>query len=102
MMSVIVQFDFPYSGPWGETQAAALGEFAKTIAAEPGLIWKAWTENEAEGLAGGIYCFEDEKSALAYRDMHCARLPDFGVTEYRVKVFSVNKVLSGITRFPNA
>lgn len=101
-MSVIVQFDFPYSGPWGDAGVPVLGEVASSIAAEPGLIWKAWTENEAEGLAGGIYCFEDEKSALAYRDLHCARLPSFGVTEYRVKVFQVNKGLSKITRFPNA
>ena len=28
-------------------------DLADSIAAEPGLIWKAWTENEAEGIAGG-------------------------------------------------
>lgn len=98
-MTTIVQFEFPFSGPWGKAGEKALSEIATSIAAEPGLIWKAWTENEAEGLAGGIYCFEDEKSALAYKGKHCARLPRFGVTEYRVKVFDVNEGLSAITRF---
>ena len=79
--------------------AKALGDIARSIAQEPGLVWKAWTENEAESLAGGIYCFEDEKSALDYRDKHCARLPGFGVTDYRVKIFTLNEGLSAITRF---
>lgn len=98
-MTTIVQFDFPYSGPWGKEGEEVLGEIARSIAAEPGLIWKAWTENAAEGIAGGIYCFVDEPSALAYKAKHCARLPQFGVTEYRVKVFEVNEGLSAITHF---
>ncbi len=98
-MATIVQFDFPYSGPWGEAHVAALGDLARSIADEPGLIWKAWTENETEGRAGGIYLFRDEASALAYRDMHCARLGDFGVADVRVLVFDVNEGLSAITRF---
>lgn len=100
-MAIILQFDFPYAGPWGEAYVEALSELAKGIAKEPGLIWKAWTENEAEGLAGGIYYFEDEKNALAYRDMHIRRLASFGVKEFRAKVFHVNEALSAITRFNN-
>jgi hypothetical protein len=102
MMATILQFDFPYSGPWGEAYFEALRDLAKGIAAEPGLIWKAWTENEADGLAGGIYCFEDEQSALAYKDMHVRRLPSFGIKDFRARVFHVNERLSAITRFPNA
>ena len=101
-MAVILQFDFAYSGPWGEAYVAALRELARSIAEEPGLIWKAWTENEAEGLAGGIYYFQDEASALAYKDMHTRRLASFGVTEFRAKVFNVNEDLSAITGFKNA
>jgi len=101
-MATILQFDFPYPGPWGEAHVAALRELAESIAQEPGLIWKAWTENEAEGIAGGIYYFADEPSALAYKEMHSARLAAFGVKDIRAKVFSVNEGLSAITRFNNA
>ena len=98
-MTTIVQFDFPYRGPWGKAGAEVLSDIAHSIAEEPGLIWKAWTENPAEGIAGGIYCFVDEPSALAYKAKHTARLPQFGVTDHRVKVFEVNEDLSAITRF---
>jgi hypothetical protein len=101
-MAIILQFDFPYAGPWGEAYTEGLRELAKSIAAEPGLIWKAWTENEAEGLAGGIYYFEDERDALAYRDMHIRRLASFGVKDFRAKIFHVNEALSAITKFKNA
>lgn len=101
-MATILQFDFPFSGPWGDDGATALKDLADSIAAEPGLIWKAWTENEAEGIAGGIYYFKDEPSALAYKEMHAARLASFGITDIRAKVFAVNEGLSAITRFQNA
>ena len=38
------------------------------------MIWKIWTENEAERLGGGVYLFEDQLSAEAYLAMHSARL----------------------------
>jgi Putative mono-oxygenase ydhR len=101
-MATILQFDFPFSGPWGADGAKALKDLADSIAAEPGLVWKAWTENEAEGIAGGIYYFKDEPSALAYKEMHAARLASFGITDIRAKVFDVNEGLSAITRFENA
>jgi hypothetical protein len=101
-MATILQFDFPFSGPWGTDAANALKDLADSIAVEPGLIWKAWTENEAEGIAGGIYYFADEPSALAYKEMHAARLGSFGITDIRAKVFSVNEDLSAITKFQNA
>lgn len=101
-MATILQFDFPYPGPWGEANVEALRGLAESITQEPGLIWKAWTENEAEGLAGGIYYFADEPSALAYKDMHSKRLESFGVTGIRAKVFDVNEGLSAITKFRNA
>jgi hypothetical protein len=101
-MATILQFDFPYPGPWGEEGAKALRELAESIAQEPGLIWKAWTENASEGIAGGIYYFADEPSAIAYKDMHSERLASFGVKDIRAKVFDVNEGLSKITKFSNA
>ncbi len=58
-MSYILQVDFPYSGPWGQPMVAAMEGLARSIAEEPGLVWKIWTENEATGEAGGIYMFKD-------------------------------------------
>ena len=53
-MSVLLQVDFPFAGPWGEAMTEALRGLAESIANEPGLIWKIWTENPATAEAGGI------------------------------------------------
>lgn len=54
-MPYLLQVDFQYQGPWGDGMTAALRGLAESIANEPGLIWKIWTENQAAGEAGGIY-----------------------------------------------
>ena len=79
---------------------AALRGLAESIANEPGLIWKIWTENQAAGEAGGIYLFTDVPSAEAYLAMHTARLMSFGVQRVNGKVFEVNDALSLIDRAP--
>lgn len=99
-MSYILQVDFPYSGPWGQAMVEAMEGLARSIAEEPGLLWKIWTENEATGEAGGIYLFEDIPSAEAYLAMHSARLKDFGVPQVNGKIFAVNQALSQIDRGP--
>ncbi|MDK3074660.1 monooxygenase [Sedimentitalea sp. JM2-8] len=99
-MPHILQVDFPYSGPWGQEMAEAMDDLARSIAGEPGLIWKIWTENQAAGEAGGIYLFEDAASAEAYLNMHRARLNGFGVEAVRGKIFAVNDALSRIDRAP--
>jgi hypothetical protein len=96
----LVQFDFPYAGPFGEDMTAALRGLADSIREEPGLRWKIWTENEAAGEAGGIYLFESAETAEAYVRKHGERLAGFGVTGIRAKVFDVNPALSAITRGP--
>lgn len=40
---VLLQFDFPFRGPWGAALADAMKGLAADIAGEPGLIWKMWT-----------------------------------------------------------
>eukprot|EP00695_Tsukubamonas_globosa_P002588 TRINITY_DN3752_c0_g1_i1.p3 TRINITY_DN3752_c0_g1~~TRINITY_DN3752_c0_g1_i1.p3 ORF type:complete len:65 (-),score=11.39 TRINITY_DN3752_c0_g1_i1:127-321(-) len=64
-MTVIVQVDFPYTGPWGDEAAAAMKGLAESIAQEPGLIWKYWTENKETSESGGVYMFQDRASAQA-------------------------------------
>ncbi len=99
-MAYLLQVDFPYQGPWGDEMTAALRGLAESIANEPGLIWKIWTENQAAGEAGGIYLFKEALSAEAYLAMHTARLKSFGVPRVNGKVFEVNDVLSLIDRAP--
>ncbi len=100
MSTTLLQFDFPFAGPWGGAMAEALDGLARDISGEKGLIWKIWTENEAEHRAGGIYLFSDPASAEAYRKKHEARLGEFGITGIVAHVFDVNAPLTAITRGP--
>jgi len=100
MAYTLVQFDFPYSGPWGDEMAAAMGDLAQDIASEKGLVWKIWTENRDSGRAGGIYVFETPEAAAAYTEKHSARLAAFGITGINALRFDVNADLSEITRAP--
>ena len=99
-MASLLQIDFPFEGPFGAAMAAQLGELASSIAEEPGLIWKIWTENPQERTAGGIYLFGDETSARAYLDKHLERLRGFGIAEIRARVFAVNSSLTSTTHGP--
>lgn len=102
MTTTLLQIDFPFAGPWGEDAAQAMRGLAGDIAAEPGLHWKVWTENPAEGRAGGIYAFEDAQSARRYLRKHATRLAGFGIRDLRCVEFGVNAALSSITRAPVA
>ncbi len=99
-MPYLLQVDFPYQGPWGDEMTAAMDGLAQSIAQEPGLLWKVWTENTETGEAGGIYLFSDRPSAEAYLGMHTARLKQFGIPVVNGKVFAVNEALSRIDRAP--
>lgn len=99
-MSVLLQVDFPFTGPWGQAMSEAMRGLAESIANEPGLLWKIWTENAASNEAGGIYLFADRPSAEAYLTMHKARLATFGVSQVNAKIFDVNSDLSALDRAP--
>ncbi len=99
-MPTLLQIDFPFPGPFGTAMSEALADLARSIADEPGLRWKIWTENEAEQIAGGVYLFADAASAQAYLEMHSARLADFGITGIRARLFDVNEALSAINYGP--
>jgi hypothetical protein len=99
-MPTLLQFDFAMKGPWGDDLAEAFRDLAGIIERSPGLRWKIWTENEDEGLGGGIYLFEDDETALAYLEEHTARLEGFGVTDIRAKLLHVNEPLTELTHGP--
>lgn len=99
-MPYLLQVDFPFTGPWGHDMATAMNDLALSIAHEPGLIWKIWTENQTTQRAGGIYLFSDQASAETYLAMHTARLKSFGIAEVNGHIFQVNEALSHIDRAP--
>ncbi|MGE3772271.1 MAG: monooxygenase [Gammaproteobacteria bacterium] len=99
-MATLLQFDFPFDGPFGTEMAQALEGLARSIAEEPGLLWKIWTENATERVAGGLYLFETPETAAAYAKKHSERLAGFGITGIRAKTFDVNADLSRLTRAP--
>lgn len=99
-MQKLLQVDFDFNGPFGDEMTEQLAGLAESINQEPGFIWKLWTENQAEQLAGGIYLFADEASAKAYLKMHSARLAEMGVTGIRGKIFDINTALSTINNSP--
>ena len=96
----LLQVDFDFNGPFGEEMSNALIDLAKSINNEPGMIWKIWTENQAEKLAGGVYLFENQRSAETYLAMHSARLKEMGVNEVRGLIFDVNQPLTTINKGP--
>jgi hypothetical protein len=100
MVLTIVQVDFPHQGPWGDEMATALEGLAQSIAGEPGFLFKYWTENRAEGRAGGVYGFRTRGEAEAYLAMHSERLKGFGYKDIRGIVFDVNERLSRIDKAP--
>lgn len=99
-MAVILQIDFPFQGPWGSDMAREMNGLAESIALEPGLIWKIWTENADNQESGGIYLFHDQASAEAYLAMHTRRLYSLGISRVNSKLFFVNTELSAIDRAP--
>ncbi len=99
-MTTLLQIDFPSAGPFGTQMSEAYADLAASIATEPGLVWKIWTENATEQTAGGIYLFTDEASARACATRLSSRLEGFGVTGIRARFFDVNDSLTAITRGP--
>jgi Putative mono-oxygenase ydhR len=94
----LVYIEFFSDGPFGEEAATAYAELAADIAAQDGLLWKVWTEDPAASTAGGVYLFTDEDSANAYVDKHTRRLGSFGISDAKIRTFSVNESLSRTTR----
>jgi hypothetical protein len=99
-MPKLLQMDFPFSGPFGDEMAESLRELALSINEEPGFLWKIWTENREQNLAGGIYLFETEADACAYLEKHRARLKESGVNTVNAHIFDINAALSYLNRAP--
>ncbi len=81
-------------------RAPGLRALAESIATEPGLVWKIWTEDREGGRAGGIYLFSSRAAAEAYHAMHAARLSAVGVGPVRAEYRTINETLTVLTRGP--
>lgn len=99
-MAVIMCVDFPHNGPFGEELKKGLSELAQSINNEPGLIWKIWTENQAEKIAGGVYLFNTKENAENYLAMHSERLTKMGYTNIKGQIYETNEGLSAINNGP--
>ncbi len=102
MQPTLLHIDFDFPGPFGAALADACAGLAADIAAEPGLRWKLWGEDEAGRRASGEYLFDTRADAERYLAKHLPRLQGFGVTQTNVRLFDVNAPLSRATRGPLA
>ncbi len=97
----LLQIDFASEGPFGQEMSEAYQELAQTIANEPGLLWKVWTENSETKRAGGWYAFSDIQCLNTYLAMHTKRLESFGITDIQHQIFDANVPLSLIDHVPS-
>jgi hypothetical protein len=81
-----------------ELSADDIQSLVNDISNEDGLLWKIWTENKDEKIAGGIYLFSNKNDAKRYLDKHTKRLESFGYKNIRAKIFDVNLPLSQICK----
>lgn len=98
-MVVILQVDFVIPTELlNQNFLNSLKVLAESIAKEPGLISKIWTENKETNEAGGIYFFKNQQTAKNYLTMHHKRLDAMGIKQIRSKLFTINEPLTAITK----
>jgi hypothetical protein len=97
----ILQINYKFGIPAADFSRAML-PVAQPIADSPGLLWKIWLLNEADGEAGGIYLFEDEAAANAFLGgpIVTAFKANPVVSDIRVKMFGVSEAHSLVTHGP--
>ena len=97
----ILQLNFKFSVTAADHDGAVSG-LNDQFAAVPGLRWKIWMINAAEGEAGGIYHFDGE---AALNTMPASRLAAQvtghpALSDFSVKQFDVMEKVTAITRGP--
>ena len=98
MSAKLLQVNCKFTGTRIEYEAANL-PWAQPIADRPGLRWKIWLMNAADGEAGGIVLFDDDASRQAYVDDLLTE-PDPSISHMSIKRFDVLDEHSAITRGP--
>lgn len=96
LMFTLVNFEFPFDGPFGTEAVEPNRALVEDIAQEEGLVWKVWTEAPERNIAGGVYLFTNEADADRYAAKHKERLEGFGITGITATKYQVNEELSKI------
>jgi hypothetical protein len=101
MSQKILQINFRFHVPAADL-AQAFAPAAQPIADTPGLRWKIWLLNAAEGESGGIYLFDDEASVQAYLDgpIIGGMQVNPALSDISLRTFGVAEELSLVTRAP--
>jgi len=101
MSGRIMQLNFKFSVSAAQYEQA-VSPLADQFAAVPGLRWKIWFINEAEGEAGGIYLFDDEASVKALLESPLAAqvINHPALSDFSVKQFDVMDAVTAICRGP--
>lgn len=94
----IVQINYRLAAPRDAYEAENL-PYGQPIADLPGLRWKVWIINEAQGEAGGIYLFDDEAAVQGFMDGPIIAEMK-GDPTLSIKAFDVIADLTAITRGP--
>jgi hypothetical protein len=99
--SRLLQLNFRFSVSAADYEGA-VSPLADQFAAVPGLRWKIWIINEAEGEAGAIYLFDDEESLNALLDSPLtAQVTGHpALSDFSVKQFDIMEGVTATTRGP--
>jgi Putative mono-oxygenase ydhR len=98
MSTKVLQINYKLNGPRADYEEENL-PYAQPIADLPGLVWKVWIINEAEGEAGGIYLFADEGAMRAF--LNGPIIAEMkGDPTLSIKAFDVIAKLTAISRGP--
>jgi hypothetical protein len=101
MSGRILQLNFRFSVSASDYEGA-VAPLAEQYAAVPGLRWKIWIINEAEGEAGGLYLFEDEDAlnACLASPLTAQVTAHPALSDFSVKQFDVMEEVTKTTRGP--
>jgi hypothetical protein len=89
-----------YDGPVTQEFLEGTKQLAESIAQEPGILWKIWTQEEGTNHFGSTYLFRSLGDLKKYKEMHLKRLEAFGITDIQDHVFDIMEDLSRINRAP--
>ena len=94
----ILQINYKLNGPRADYERENM-PYAQPIADIPGLRWKIWIINEAQGEAGGTYLFDNDAAVRAFMDGPIiAEMKDDPTLS--IKAFDVIAEHTAITRGP--
>ncbi|MCA8884122.1 MAG: monooxygenase [Rhodobacteraceae bacterium] len=89
-----------YDGPITEEFLAGTEQLAKSIAEEPGIIWKIWTVEDGTTHYGSTYLFRNREYLERYKQMHLKRLEAIGIKVTADHIFDIMEDVSRINNAP--